>query len=490
LPGGTLVRLVGMRRTLVLVTALAIQGAGASAQPPTPYAAQQDTLNYALWTSNLVYFVRGRDTLRLPVRRFVVHAEQWTDLGDHRLRVATRDACVDLQRCLHGDTVDLSADGRILAIGGRVRSADSLAARDFLLHLPDQKLKPNVQWTDSLIMSVPGVAGGNSTEQRRSYRVVRLVDTLDTRVAEVVGQVVTRYREGFWVDSASSRSAWISVSGTVRQAYLFDLKKGRVVGHVLSGDLSGWGAWPRVDGGVDTLPAGLRLRIGKEMISSERAAVLARALPGRDSSLTLDSTQHVLYLHTVRRGEGEVEGGMARADGWVHTASERFADGRPLTFHELWTDVPKGNGTVRDIERRGDSLLVRKDGRDTTIAIPAVTWAIADVSMHEFLIPVLLTLPHDSTEHPLAVYRPYFRRWEIFRARIWQVGTVYWAFLVPGSQDAPQVLIVSKDGDLLMAQRSGPASYVRMPQPGTPRAVTLQSAMQQVKPLRGGRVGT
>jgi hypothetical protein len=171
-----------MRRTLVLVTALAIQGSAASGQPPVPYAAQHDTLNYALWTSNLVYFVRGRDTLRLPVRQFIVHAEQWSDLGDHRLRVATRDACVDIKRCVHGDTVDLSSDGRLQAIGGRVRSADTLAQRDFLLHLPDQKLKPNVQWTDSLIMSVPGVAGGTSTEQRWTYHVARLVDTLGTRV--------------------------------------------------------------------------------------------------------------------------------------------------------------------------------------------------------------------------------------------------------------------------------------------------------------------
>jgi hypothetical protein len=282
----------------------------------------------------------------------------------------------------------------------------------------------------------------------------------------------------------------------MRQAFRFDLKKGRILGHVITGDLSGWGTLPRADGTLDTLPAGMRLRIGKEMITSDRAALLARALPGRDSGLTLDTAKRAMYLHTVRRGENEVEGGMARADGWVHTASERFADGRPLTFHEVWTDAPNGNPATRDVERRGDSLIVRKDGRDTTIAIPAVTWAVADVSMQEFLIPVLLTLPRDSSEHPLAVYRPYFRTWDIFRARVWQANGVYWMLLAPGAPDAPQVLVVSKDGDLLMAMRQGPASYVRMPQPGTPRAATLQSAMQQVKPakpvkpVRGGPVGT
>ena len=186
---------------------------------------------------------------------------------------------------------------------------------------------------------------------------------------------------------------------------------------------------------------------------------------------------------------------MARADGWVHTASERFADGRPLSFHEVWTDAPNGNPATRDVERRGDSLIVRKDGRDSTMAIPAVTWAVADVSMQEFLIPVLLTLPRDSSEHPLAVFRPYFRKWDIFRARAWQANGVYWMLLAPGAPEAPQVLIVSKDGDLLMAMRQGPASYVRMPQPGTPRAVVLQSAMQQVKPAKPvkparGAVGT
>jgi hypothetical protein len=469
-----------IRRTLGLVAVLAMYGTGAMAQP-APYRAQADTLYYSLLTKRVVTFIRGRDTLRIPTVQFAVMSERWSQVDSH-LRVVTHTICINFPRRSVEDTVDVSPHGQILMINGRVPDANAAQQRDFLLHLPDEKLKPGTVWLDSTIVSKPGAGGGIVRSMRLSLRVNRVDDAAgNTRVADIIAEGALRDREGYWIDSAAGRSGWIDVAGPSHQEFRYDVKYGELYGHYADATLPGWGTLPNRTGGDDTLPVVLSLHVIKRSLSAERAQMLARPLPGQDTSITMDSTQNVIYLQTTKRAGDTIEAGMARPAGWMRTASSRFANGRPLIYDATWTDTTYAWYATRHVERRGDSLWVHTERSDTTIGVPAVTWAVADETMNEFLVPALLTLPHDSTEHPIAVYRPWTRRWDVWTARVWEVGGMYAAWLTQSKQDPPQFLILTKDGDLLLSEeRRGKALWIRTPRVGGSRAIALQEVLKKL----------
>jgi hypothetical protein len=194
----------------------------------------------------------------------------------------------------------------------------------------------------------------------------------------------------------------------------------------------------------------------------------------------------VLFVHTVQRVGDEVDAGLARPDGWVRTASERFASGRPLSYDAVWSDTSVRCCTVRHVERRGDSLVVRRDGHDTTIAVPAVTWAIGDAMNQEMLVPVLLTMPRDNVTHPFAVYRPYDGKWTVWQAQVRETEGVYVIRMMVSPQDPEEmILVVSKSGDLLFAEQPrGQEPWMRMPPRGSVRRATVDGLLKRLTPAR------
>jgi len=471
-----------MRSSHSLAVALLLFGcASASSHPdsaPAPngtrYLSSSDTLFYGFWQQQSLYYVRGRDTLRVPGQTFLVRAQEWTD-GAEGLRVTQQQLCVGAASCRTSDTFTVSPRGSLVAGAARFRHN--------VIPLPNRTLAVGMQWTDSSTLDSAGIVA----EVRQTYHVERFWENQGRNMAEIVGDGTMKLHGTFRADSTSTiaqRVFWLEVSGPVKETHWFDMRAGRIVSNFATARLAGWGTIPNGNGGMDTLPAGVTLDLKDRTINSERAHVLARALPGRDSSVTTNA-QGVLFVHTVQRVGDQVDAGLARPDGWVRTATERFAGGRPASYDAVWSDTAVRCCTVRHVERHGDSLFVRRDGRDTTIAVPAVTWAISDAMNQEMLVPVLLTIPRDNVTHPVAVYRPYDGKWTLWQTQVRETEGVYVIRMMMSPQDPEEILVVSKTGDLLFAEQPhAQQPWLRMPPRGTVRRAAVEGLLKRLTPAR------
>jgi hypothetical protein len=308
-----------------------------------------------------------------------------------------------------------------------------------------------------------------------------MIESQGRSLVEIVGDGTMHLHGTFKIDS--THTIWLDIAGGVRETHWFDVRAGRMVSNFATARLSGWGTIPNATGGMDTLPAGILFDIKDRAITAERARVLARVMPGRDSSITV-SAQSVLFVHTVQRVGDKIDAGVARPDGWVRTVSERFAGGRPVSYDAVWSDTSVSCCTVRHVERRGDSLLVRRDGHDSTIAVPAVTWAVSDVMNQELLVPVLLTLPHDNAPHPVAVYRPFDGRWTVWQTTVREAEGMYVVRMSVGPQDPEEILVITKSGDLLFAEQPrAQQPWMRMPPRGTIRRTALDGLLKRLLPV-------
>jgi len=103
----------------------------------------------------------------------------------------------------------------------------------------------------------------------------------------------------------------------------------------------------------------------------------------------------------------------------------------------------------------------------------------------EMLVPVLLTLPRDNSPHPVAVYRPYEGRWTVWQTQVRETEGVYVIHMVVSPQDPEEILVVSKSGDLLLAQQpKAQQPWVRMPMRGTVRRAALDGVLKRLVPAR------
>jgi hypothetical protein len=473
-----------MRRAITVTLVLCGCASGCASAPQHPgtapapngtrYLSSADTLYYGFWQEHSLYYVRGRDTLRIPGQTFLVRAQEWTDAAEG-LRVAQQQQCVGAASCHTVDTFTVSPRGELVAGAHRFQRN--------VIALPNRPLAVGMQWADSGALD----SGGVVIEAHHTYHVERFWDNQGRHLAEIVGDGTMTLHGSFHADSTSTiaqRVFWLEVSGTVRETHWFDMGAGRIVSNFATARLSGWGTIPNGNGGMDTLQAGLTLDLKDRTITSERAHMLTRAMPGRDTSVTTNA-RGVLFLHTVQRAGDEIDAGLARPDGWVRTASERFAAGRPVSYDAVWSDTASRCCTVRHVERHGDSLFVRRDGRDTTIAVPAVTWAISDAMNQEMLVPVLMTIPHDNLTHPVAVYRPYDGKWTIWQTQVRETDGVYVVRMMMSPQDPEEILVVSKTGDLLFAEQPrAQQPWTRMPPRGTVRRAAIEGLLKRLAPAR------
>jgi hypothetical protein len=128
---------------------------------------------------------------------------------------------------------------------------------------------------------------------------------------------------------------------------------------------------------------------------------------------------------------------------------------------------------------------VGRAGRATTIAVPAVTWAIGDAMNQEMLVPVLLTIPRDNMTHPVAVYRPYDGKWTLWQTQVRETEGVYVIRMMVSPQDPEEIMVVSKTGELLFAEQPrAQQPWMRMPPRGTVRRAALDGLLKRLAPAR------
>lgn len=442
------------------------------------YKAPSDSVFLLVVNPYKMYWVRGADTVGQPVHSVAVEAQAWRQAGP-TLQVALRQLELDVNRKDKVDTFAISPFGAVQAINGK---APGLNARvDLLLRLPGRKLVKDLTWTDTLKARQAGPSGNDLYEIVRDYRVRRLFDSAGSRLAEVTSAGRAHYKHSWWLDSAAGQFLILDVAGPDTERFVFSVPAGQLLYRTWSMHLVGSGTIPDPGGGVDTVPAGLISGQTQNVISPRQAHLLLRSLPGPDTAITISAGGTVL-LHTVRRNGDSIDAGMGRNDGLVGTARARFAAGVMQSYEAVWTDT---SATPREmtIALAGDSLRIRDPaGGDTVVAIPSRWWGIADYAMNEFLVPTFLAHVPDGRDTSFAVYRPYARHWDTGVAGVRRIREHLVASYLLGTDTLRTFLLITKDGDLLFGENSGPDGAQRVPPEGSVRRAELEAVLRTLRP--------
>ena len=287
----------------------------------------------------------------------------------------------------------------------------------------------------------------------------------------------------------------MDVTGPTHETYYFDAAAGRLMGRKWSMRLRGTGGTPTANG-TDTLPAGLIASESEHHIAAPLARLLARALPGRDTTFTFGTRDGkvtgVIFVQTERFDSARVESGIARAYGMVGTVQATYDRGRPRSYEATWTD-----SAARPVNHRltvqGDRLVIHEDlaldtlpkpATDTTIAVPSGPWMIAEYAMDELLVPIARTLPHDTLLHRVMIFRPTPRHWDTVRVRVRALAETPNAALVlsefSGTEN-PTVMIIAPDGTLLYLEDRRDEGWRRVPTRNSHRYAELQAILEALK---------
>ena len=246
------------RRALLAALMAASSVPAVSAQAPAVYRASPDTLHYTSDNAYLLYFVRGADTLGQPMAT-TTHESRLVSSAKNGLSVWVRLIGTGEYPFDFAETYLVSATGRLLAVGGQPLSEMPSARVDLLPRLPTpaQALTSGSTWTDTVSIQHQEPYGPIRYAVQRSYKVLRIVDSLGSQIAFIVGTGQMQLRQGGWQDEASRQVWWQEVTGPVADTVAFDISRGRVVSSYAHMDLIGAGGAGPIGTG-DTLPSGLR----------------------------------------------------------------------------------------------------------------------------------------------------------------------------------------------------------------------------------------
>jgi hypothetical protein len=469
-----------MRLPLPLLLALAAAPAAAQAR----YLPQADTLYYESLNPYRMYAVRGGDTLGGPVRSYSINRQVWRAEGGG-LVVETRTELLSAHPTRRESVLEVTPRGAVRTEDGEADRA--FGQYDAFVRLPpDGDLREGRIWHDTLSSVVPVPGGEYAFQAWRELRVERIVDTLGARMAVIRGTGRMRYRHTDPVDSAGARPWWMDTSGPLRETFLFDLEHGRMAAREWWMDLRGIGGFPRADGGVDTLAAGLLSADTLRLVSAERARVMARPMEG--DTMVTTAAQGDILLHVVRRGGACVRSGFGLNDGTRLTAEACHPGGRTERYALVHTR-PTAEPMRRTVVLADGMLRVSGD-RDTTLAVPPGRWAMSEHGMDEHLAPLLAAMAlAGETQAEISVLRPFTLAWDRVRVELAPVedaimGTLRWE---PEGETltAAVFVLVSKGGDLLYAEGVQPHVYLRRPPPGTVAAKRVDALVQAAIRLLG-----
>ncbi len=250
-----------MRSAHVLACLLLLAFRSALPQATARYHASPDTLRYTSLNSYLMYFVRGADTLGQPVTTRTLEFRRF-EAAESGLRLWVRLEGIGQNSFRSEHTYTITPSGRVLTVNGQPVSEVPDARVDVLprFSATDGSLEAGTQWTDTVSVHSTQPYGPTFYNVRRTYRVLRVVDTLSSRLAVIVAQGEMRLRQGGWQDSAQALVWWQEVAGPATDTIWFDARGGRIVTSVAVMNLTGTGGvGPR--GSKTAMPSGLRSSI-------------------------------------------------------------------------------------------------------------------------------------------------------------------------------------------------------------------------------------
>lgn len=437
-----------------------------SAQAPELHP-PRDPAWYQGIESQTLYFVRGSDTTRMTGTAPRIARLVWVPSSHGDALVVTTTA-LDVHRAVTTDTLRLDQHGNVVAV-----APDSASVRDryalFLrLPVPPGALDSGATWGDTLAPGWPAPGTRSLSARITGYRIVGAADTLGTSATVVVVDGVARYRQSDWVDAGAGTTYQVDATGPMHETWWLDPKRGELLARRRELELTGVGVVPAAEG-VDTIPVGVSADDAWGRIAPERAHVLARPLPGRDTSWTV--TSGPILLHTVNAVGQAIESGLAANNGSVGTALVETAGATPVQYQALWT-APGATDTSALVMVHGDTLHLTGT-RTHSWPVPPMPWAITDDGMEEQLIPVLRTLA-DSQSVVLPVFRPRTARWDTVTALARYIpGGARLFVLSHGAPDTRVAILVDSTGALLTVEKATDPPSRRLPPVGSTRRIQL-----------------
>ncbi|MGB7213158.1 MAG: hypothetical protein WBC97_11100 [Gemmatimonadales bacterium] len=393
----------------------------------------------------------------------------------HGDALVVRTTALDVHRAVTTDTLRLDQHGNVVAV-----APDSASARDryalFLrLPVPPGALDSGATWGDTLAPGWPAPGTRSLSAHITGYRIVGATDTLGTSATVVQVDGVARYRQSDWVDASAGTTYQVDATGPMHETWWLDPKRGELLARRRELELAGVGVMP-AEKVVDTIPVGVIADDAWGRIAPERAQVLSRPLPGRDTSWTV--TTGPVLLHTVNAVGQAIESGLATNDGAVGTALAVTAGATPVQYQALWT-APGATDTSALAAVHGDSLYIT--GTQThSWHVPKKLWAIADEGMEEQLVPVLRTLA-DSQSVTLPVFRPRTATWDTLNASARYIpGGARLFVLSNGTPDTRVAILIDSTGALLTVEKATDPPSRRLPPAGSPRRAQLDQLFKSL----------
>jgi hypothetical protein len=451
-----------------LIAGLALAPAAAASQddaatlaPPPTYLPQGDTLWYERTGPYRVYWVRGADSVGWEGDDAAVEAHVWrAAAGDSLLGVLHRLA-PGPERTIDVDTVLVDASGALRAVRGT--GASWYALRDLLPPLPREPgaLEAGRTWVDTLTATWSDAFGEHTYALTRAVEVWEVADSLGTRVARFRAEGMAELRITLPLDAAATVVAMLDVRGPVEETYRVDLSAGRVLARAWSARLEGDGEI-RVEGDPpERLPAGMIARGTLASIGPDRARLLARPLPGADTTWATSFEDGREALHTSATAEGRTVGGHALAGGVVSTVELRLE--RDRLGEVRWLRTAPGQPS-REVHLGSPSGGMGVGAIVPPLEVEGLGYWIP--GHEELLVPLAVALPVDSVGRRVAVWSVPDERWvEADLLLLERDGVVLAVFTF--DRPLPVLSLLVEDGRILYVERGTDGE--RGPLPGTPQ---------------------
>lgn len=468
-----------------IVLAAAPGSARAAAQeptepPPSPateYRAPADTVWYERTRPHHVYWLRGADTLGWRGVEAAVEAHVWTRPAPDKLAGTVLRTALDSQRGVEEDTIVAAPWGRVRSIRGP--GAGSPWPRDLLPPLPvdGRAVAAGDAWSDTLAAAWSDQAGHHRFDLARRLEVWAIEPGAAGRVARIRAEGEVLLHTAFVLEGLDSVVTTVALRGPVEETFRVDLDAGVLLSRDWSMRLDGTGTIGTPDSAGEALPAGLAASGTLRRIDGERAAVLARPLPGTDTTYATVFEDARVTLHTAEIRGGRIDGGRAGEGGDVSTVELLRPGTERASLRWLRSAPGEPVGEVRVGAWPGGA-------EGTSPAPEGVDGRAFWIPGHEeLLVPLALTLPLDSVARRVAVWSVPERAWIEGDALLLELEGVTLAVFTFDPPLPVLSLLVDEDGRLLYVERGSEGE--RAPPAGTPardRVDELVEAFTAIRP--------